>query len=433
MSSGATQNISDISSSEEDEVIISIQNVSKKFCRSLKQAYLYGLKDITAELIGTTRHSQKLRKGEFWALNNVSINVKRGESLGLIGVNGSGKTTLLKILSGLIKPDTGYVRIKGRVAALIALGAGFNPVLSGRENVYVNMSILGLSRKDIDEKFRDVLDFAEIWDAIDAPVRTYSSGMKARLGFACAIYTNPDILLIDEVLAVGDFKFRTKCYRKLSELRKNGVSFILVSHAASAILSNCDSAAYLSRGDLVICSDAKTVVKKYEEDLSINKVPNADVSQVGELCVAGESVSSALKINSLSFRDSEGNILDTLTTGQPAYLYVKCQAYEQVKDVSVNMIIRNLSDQEGCYLYLESAKDIGFIQISSGEFTVRLLIPYCGLLTGVYSTKINLTANGSYYTILDIIESFRFKVEGDENISQSSFYQPRRWEINDSW
>lgn len=413
----------------DDDTIISIANVSKKFCRSLKQAYVYGLKDIGAELFGVSRASDKLRKREFWALKDVSLDVRRGESLGLIGVNGSGKTTLLRIISGLIKPDTGSVTIQGRIAALIALGAGFNPLLSGRENVYVNMSILGLSRKEIDESFQNVLDFAEIWDAIDAPVRTYSSGMKARLGFACAIYTKPDILLIDEVLAVGDFKFRTKCYRKLSEIRKSGVSFILVSHSTSAILSNCDSAAYLSKGNLVIKSQTKEVVKKYEEDLSVNKSKKVEIAN-NELLLHDESTSNDLKIKSLSFRDTEGNRLKTLITGQPIYLLVKCEAYKKLEDVSFTVMIRSISDRENSFLFIKSANDIGFIQISPGEFTVKLQMPYCGLLTGAYSMKMNVTGNGTFFNILDIVESFKFKVKGDENISQSSFYQPREWDIS---
>jgi lipopolysaccharide transport system ATP-binding protein len=420
----------EISSQMEDDVILTVNNVSKKFCRSLKQSYVYGLKDITAELLGKPRYSHKLRKGEFWALSNVSLDIKKGESIGLIGVNGSGKTTLLKIISGLIKPDTGSVRIKGRIAALIALGAGFNPVLSGRENVYINMSIFGLSRQEIDSRFQEVLDFAEIWDAIDAPVRTYSSGMKARLGFASAIYTNPDILLIDEVLAVGDFKFRTKCYRKLSELRKSGVSFVLVSHSAAAITSNCDSAVYLSQGNLVISGNANLVVQKYEEDITINQVSQAEVLSSGEVIFSGDAASQALKIQSLAFQNDTGKILDTLVSGEPVYLNIKIQVNEPIEDASVNIIIRDLSDKEGCHLFIKSVDDMGFFPISPGEHILKLLLPYCGLLTGIYSMKLNITTNGNYFSIVDIVEAFKFKVKSNETISQSSFYQPRQWQID---
>ena len=193
---------------QSDDVVLSVKGISKKFCRDLKRSLLYGVQDIASELTGTRDKTETLRQKEFWALNNVSFELRRGDALGLIGPNGSGKTTLLRIISGLIRPDTGSCEVKGRLAPLIALGAGFIPILTGRENVYTNMSILGLSKHEIDQRFQDVLDFADIGDAIDTPVQSYSSGMAARLGFASAIHTEPDILLIDEVLAVGDAKFK---------------------------------------------------------------------------------------------------------------------------------------------------------------------------------------------------------------------------------
>ncbi|MEC4816626.1 MAG: ABC transporter ATP-binding protein, partial [Scytonema sp. PMC 1069.18] len=214
----------------ESDIVLSVHGVSKKFCRNLKRSLLYGVRDITSELLGLREKNDELRPKEFWALKDISFQLRRGEALALVGKNGSGKTTLLRIIAGLIKPDTGFVEINGRVAPLIALGAGFNPVLTGRENIYANMAILGLSNKEIDKRFDEVVEFAEIEDAIDAPVQSYSSGMAARLGFSCAIHTEPEILLIDEVLAVGDVKFRLKCSRKLSQLQNYGTSFILVSH-----------------------------------------------------------------------------------------------------------------------------------------------------------------------------------------------------------
>jgi len=234
--------------SQQDDAVIVVEQVSKKFCRDLKRSLFYGIQDIAADLGGWRRRSESLRQGEFWALKDVSFQLRRGEALGLVGTNGAGKSTLLRIISGLIKPDTGCVRIRGRLAPLIALGAGFNPILTGRENIYANMSILGVSTREIKQRFDQVVEFAEIWEAIDAPVQSYSSGMAARLGFACAIYTEPDILLIDEVLAVGDARFKAKCYRRLYELRQKGTSFILVNHSSQAILNTCDTAIYLSPG-----------------------------------------------------------------------------------------------------------------------------------------------------------------------------------------
>jgi lipopolysaccharide transport system ATP-binding protein len=194
-----------------DEVLMSVQGVSKKFCRSLKRSLWYGMQDIVSELnpfeshtseVNVERHSI-LRKDEFWAVNDVSFELRRGECLGLIGRNGAGKTTLLKMLNGLMKPDQGRIEIRGRVGALIALGAGFNPILTGRENIYVNGSVLGLTKREIDEKIEGIIDFADIREFIDSPVQSYSSGMQVRLGFAVATALEPDILLLDEVVIAG--------------------------------------------------------------------------------------------------------------------------------------------------------------------------------------------------------------------------------------
>lgn len=212
------------------ETLISVENVSKKFCRDLKRSLWYGVQDITTEILGVRRRTvNSLRKQEFWAVKGVNFTLKRGECLGLVGHNGAGKSTLLKMLSGLIKPDDGVISIKGRVGALIELGAGFNPVLTGRENVYVNGQILGFGRKDIDQKFDAIVEFAEIEEFIDMPVRNYSSGMKVRLGFAVAAQMEPDVLIIDEVLAVGDVGFRAKCLNTINEISRQA-AVIFVSH-----------------------------------------------------------------------------------------------------------------------------------------------------------------------------------------------------------
>jgi lipopolysaccharide transport system ATP-binding protein len=242
------------SSDLDDDVLIKVDNVSKKFCRDFKKSLWYGLKDTAADILHPTHKTEdsKLRPSEFWANQNISFEVKRGECLGLIGHNGAGKTTLLKMLNGLIKPDTGSIEMRGRIGALIALGAGFNPILTGRENVYVNGSILGLHKKEIDAKLAEIIDFAEIEGAIDAPVRTYSSGMQVRLGFAvAAILTKPDVLILDEVLAVGDIGFTTKCLNIIREKVAES-AVILVSHSMQTISSFCDSAIHLGNGSIII-------------------------------------------------------------------------------------------------------------------------------------------------------------------------------------
>lgn len=244
------------------ETLVKVENVSKKFCRDLKRSLLYGIKDIGGELIGSTNKKNDLRKKEFWALQDITFELKRGDVLGLIGRNGAGKTTLLKILNGLIKPDVGKVTMRGRVGALIALGAGFNPILTGRENIYINGSVLGLSKKEINEKFDEIVDFSELWDFIDTPVQNYSSGMQVRLGFAVATALNPDILLLDEVLAVGDLKFRIKCYRKMDEIREKA-AMIFVSHSLEQVGRICSQTMVVDKGNILYFGDVSKGLEIY--------------------------------------------------------------------------------------------------------------------------------------------------------------------------
>jgi len=231
-----------------DDVLVKVEGVSKKFCRSLKRSLWYGVQDVASEMLGREGHHNELRKNEFWAVNDVSFELKRGECLGLIGPNGAGKSTLLKMLNGLVKPDKGRITMRGRVGALIELGAGFNPILTGRENIYVNGSVLGFTKKEIDQKFDAIVDFAEIEEFIDTPVQNYSSGMKVRLGFAVAAQMEPDVLMVDEILAVGDAGFRAKCLTSMSKLAK-AATLIFVSHSMPLIGRMSDQAILMIGGE----------------------------------------------------------------------------------------------------------------------------------------------------------------------------------------
>jgi len=235
----------------EGEVLIKAEGVSKKFCRDLKTSLRYGMGDLATEFMGRERN-HTLRAKEFWAVHNVNFELRRGECLGLIGHNGAGKTTLLRILNGLIKPDGGRIEIRGQVGALIALGAGFNPILTGRENIYINAAVLGLGRKKVDEKIDAIIAFAEIGDFIDMPVQHYSSGMSVRLGFAvAAILIEPDILFLDEVLAVGDISFTIKCLNRVRELMRTS-AVVFVSHSMPLISSFCTRVLVMDHGHTVL-------------------------------------------------------------------------------------------------------------------------------------------------------------------------------------
>jgi lipopolysaccharide transport system ATP-binding protein len=224
------------------EVLIRAEHVSKKFCRSLKRSLWYGAQDVAQSLMPWRQLPRvelsnrkgdyvlpPLRQQEFWAIKDVSFEVRRGECLALVGHNGAGKSTLLKILNSLNSLDSGRITMRGRVGALIELGAGFNPVLTGRENIYNQAALLGITKKETDLKFQRIVDFAELEESIDSPVMNYSSGMKVRLGFAIFATMEPDILLLDEVLAVGDIGFQIKCYNKINELAER-CAMIFVSH-----------------------------------------------------------------------------------------------------------------------------------------------------------------------------------------------------------
>src|SRR5215813_6102786 len=200
---------------------------------------------------------------DFWALRNVSFDIRSGETFCIVGENGSGKSTLLQMVAGILAPTSGKVTVSGRVSALLELGSGFNPEFTGRDNVYLNGSIMGLSTREIDRKFREIEDFAEIGDFIRQPVKTYSSGMVVRLAFAVAIHVDPEILLVDEALAVGDIYFRQRCMRKVHELRSHGVTILFVSHAVGDVKAIGDRALWLDKGRIRELGPTDAVVSKY--------------------------------------------------------------------------------------------------------------------------------------------------------------------------
>lgn len=251
---------------------IRAESLSKKFGLTLRQSMRYGLRDVASSLFGKPTPTEVLREGEFWAVHDISFELRPGEALGVMGVNGSGKTTLLRILNGVYAPDAGRVSMRGRVGALIAAGAGFAPMLSGRENVYVNGALLGLSSGEIDGLMDEIIAFSELGELIDLPVKNYSSGMYVRLGFAIAAFSRPDILLMDEVLAVGDLNFQKKCYDHILELKRNGTSIILVSHAPGSIWAVCDRGLFIHKGDLKVAGTTEDVIRAYEDQNARNAV-----------------------------------------------------------------------------------------------------------------------------------------------------------------
>lgn len=228
--------------------LISIDHLSKQFCRDIKRSLKYAIYAITREFLPISAQPA-LKPGEFLALDQVDLKINRGDCIGLLGPNGAGKTTLLKLINHLIKPDRGSVTTRGRIGALIQLSAGFQNVLSGRENIFIKGALFGLSRKEICTQLNAIIAFSELGEAIDAPIQSYSAGMRIRLGFAIAVHMNPDILLIDEILAVGDAGFRNKCYEKIESL-KNRCAIIIISHNMHHIERLCNRVIILQKGKI---------------------------------------------------------------------------------------------------------------------------------------------------------------------------------------
>ena len=254
-----------------NEPVITVDHVRKKF-------RLYHERNNSLKAALMRRRVAKFE--EFWAIDDVSFEIRPGETFGIIGENGSGKSTMLKCIARILRPDHGSITTRGKISALLELGAGFHPELSGRENVYLNGSILGLAKRELDAKFDEIVDFAGLSKFIDQPVKNYSSGMYVRLGFSIAINVDPDILLVDEVLAVGDESFQRRCAEKFAELQNNGKTIVLVSHAMGQVRALCDRLAWMNHGKLEMVGPAKEVIDNYLGDVHVERFrrgPGAEV------------------------------------------------------------------------------------------------------------------------------------------------------------
>jgi lipopolysaccharide transport system ATP-binding protein len=264
-----------------EKPILQVENLSKKFSLNLRRSMLYGTLDLLGGLVGAHSKQDQLRPAEFWVLKDVNFSLKQGDTLGLIGTNGSGKSTLLRVITGIYPPDQGRVIARGQVGALIALGAGFHPHMTGLENIYTNGTIMGMTRSQIKSRLEEIIDFSELGEFIHSPVSSYSSGMSARLGFSIAVNSRPDLLIVDEVLAVGDLAFAIKCHRKMTEYRQNGGTTILVSHSNQLIRNICKNVLWLNKGTVKAAGEAQEICSLYEaEQMRGVEIANSDGPRV---------------------------------------------------------------------------------------------------------------------------------------------------------
>ncbi len=400
-----------------DEVVVSIKQVSKKFCRNLRRSMAYGIVDLSKDLVGMKPDTHTLRQSEFWALDDVSFELRRGDRLGIIGMNGSGKTTLLRLLTGIFPPDKGEIQVKGRVGALVAVGAGFHPHMTGRENIYLNGTILGMSQKEIQAKFESIIAFSEIGEFLDAPVSTYSSGMRVRLGFAIAIHCEPDILLIDEVLSIGDLAFRNKSLRRMHEFQEKANALIFVSHQLEQIRTLCNRVIILNKGKIVFDGLTHEGCVRYEEIIRGRRLDEIShtSSQTPEKKVR-KRISSFEE-----FELIEAGILNShhqktvkIAMDDPLIIYWDFKLKKVVENVYFNAGVMD-QDRRLCISVTSKEKEkIQFPALQAGRnYRIMIEIPQHHLTPNVYILSMFIRSDRTGETFERIWSDYAFQVMTD--------------------
>ncbi|MFQ5353910.1 MAG: ABC transporter ATP-binding protein [Thermodesulfobacteriota bacterium] len=391
-----------------EENIISVKDLSKKFRRYTSVAE--GLKEVFHPL-------RKKYHKEFWALQGISFDVKRGETIGLIGPNGSGKSTLLQVLCGILRPTQGELSAHGRISALLELGAGFHPKFTGRENVFLNGAIMGLSKNEVEAKFGVIEEFADIGDFMDQPVRTYSSGMYLRLAFAAAINVDPDILIIDEALAVGDAAFQAKCYRQLTELTNKGTTIILVTHDLHAAVRQTERAILLHEGRIVDSGPSGKMVESYHRvvfgtyDGAL--VENPETEETGAFS-ADDPASSRANYNKNESRfgnskacirdfevtDETGKNLNHVFSGDAVKIKIMVDIYADIECPGYGIEIKN---KEGLLIYHINTwfNNQKFEALKKGSTVTVTFQQRAYLVKGEYFIGIGISSHSGKLEILD--------------------------------
>lgn len=391
------------------DTLIKVEGVSKKFCRSLKKSLWYGMQDLGNELLGK-RHggNGELRPEEFWAVKDVSFELERGEALGLIGRNGAGKTTLLRLLSGLIKPDQGRIEMRGKVGALIALGAGFNPILTGRENIYVNASMLGLSKRETFSKLDEIIDFSEIEEFIDAPVQSYSSGMQVRLGFAVAVHLSPDIMLVDEALAVGDARFQRKCYDRIQIMQSQGTAFIVVSHNPYQIESLCQKTAVMHKGTMSPLCDGKQALVIYHDLVQQDIRPSATTAK------SAREGTGELRFESLRVEGVDSAAGDVIHTTTPMRLVAELNTRKPLDGVRFRFEVCSVNN---AIVAIATTNGLSEQKVFSGKQRLVFDMSPCQLTSGWY--YVNAVAGDGKVRMDAWQRAVEFKVQMDEGAARN--------------
>ena len=353
------------------------------------------------------------RRREFYALRDVSFEIGRGEAVGIIGHNGAGKSTVLKLLSNITAPTSGEITIGGRLSALIEVGSGFHPELTGRENVYLSGSILGMRRAEISSKLDQIVDFAGVRDFIDTPVKRYSSGMYVRLGFSIAAHLDPDILLLDEVLAVGDAAFQQKCLGRILDLKRAGKTIVFISHDLGAVERLCDRVLLMRRGQLAADGPPRDVVAAYQQG-DAGFVPSAPPT------ADAENLPRHAFITGLDFYDAGGAATTSLSTGRPARARLAFDCRREVEDAAFDIFFYSQDGELHCHLTTES--DGRGFPLAPGPGVVEFRCPELSLRPGIYYVDATIKGNDWQYRCLTL------SVEPGK-LTRGIFYMPHTWRV----
>ncbi len=409
-------------SSNSSKPVIVFDNVSKLYRLgtghdSLRDAIPALLKKLAGRNGADPHHHSS---NEFWALKDVSFQVHKGETVGIVGPNGAGKSTILKMLSKIIRPTKGDISVSGRLAALIELGGGFHPDLTGSENIYLQGTMLGFSRREIAKLYDSIVAFSEIEKFLQTPVKRYSSGMVVRLGFAIAAHVSPEVLLIDEVLAVGDLSFQQKCFKRIDELKKEGTTIVFISHNLEAVQKLCDRAILLRGGRVFDQGETSEMVRRYRDDIFSGMLKQT----------AGEIAHSdgTFKINSVLLLDADGKEVETIETARPLNIEISYETKRQIRHPSVRVSIERM---DGLVCHTTNSRQNGLeVGELNGEGTVTLQYLSVNLLPNLYQVSVDVYEEDNLVPLASVRQHRLFQITSSFPEEYGAVHLDHEWSLS---